>query len=46
MALDWDGFLIKVVDAGADSYETRLHRQIFFGGIVLLGLIIAWKVIK
>lgn len=46
MALDWNGVLISLVDQGADSYETRIHRQIFFAGMVGLALIIVWKVLK
>lgn len=46
MALDWDGVLISLVDAGADSYEKRVHRQIVFAGIVGLALILIWKVLR
>lgn len=46
MALDLGKYIPQVVDLGATSYETRLHRQILFAGLVGLALIILWKVIK
>ena len=46
MALDWDGYLTRLVDMGSDSYETRVHRQILFAGLLGLALIILWKVLK
>ena len=46
MAIDWDGALIRIVDASSTSYESRLHRQIFFAGLVALALIIFYKVVR
>jgi len=46
MAIDWDGYLVRIVDLGSDSYEKRVHRQILFALIGGAGLIILWKVLK
>lgn len=46
MALDWNGLLVSIVDTGAETVESRLHRQIAFAGIVGLALILIWKVLK
>jgi hypothetical protein len=46
MALDWNGYVTQIVDMGSTTYETRVHRQIMFAGIVGLALILIWKVIK
>lgn len=49
MALDWNGYLIKIagaVQGKADSVEARTHKQIFFAGAVVFVLIVAWKVLK
>lgn len=46
MAFSLKELIPQVVDLGATSYETRIHRQILFAGLVGLALIIVWKVIK
>lgn len=46
MALEWDGIAVKVVDAVSSSYEKRVHKQIFFAGLVGLALIIFFKVVR
>lgn len=46
MSIDWNGLLVSVVDQGATSYETRLHRQILFAGAVGLVLLIVWRLFK
>ena len=46
MGLDLKSLIPQVVDLGATSYETRLHRQILFAGLVGLALIIVWKVLR
>jgi hypothetical protein len=43
MAIDWNGLFVSVVDSAGDSYEKRIHRQIFFAGLVGLALILIWK---
>ena len=45
MAIDWDGYLVKIVDLGSDSYEKRVHRQILFAIVGVAGLIVLWKVL-
>ena len=46
MAIDWNGVIVNLVDAGADSYEKRVHRQILFAGLVGFILIVVWRVTK
>ena len=42
MALNWDGLLTTL--SNPDDLERRANRVIAFGGLVLLGLVILFKV--
>lgn len=46
MAIDWNGIAISLVDKTATNYETRVHRQILFAGLIGLILIIVWKLMR
>ena len=43
MAINWNGLITQIVDAGSESYESRVRKLILFAGAVVLGLIILWK---
>lgn len=43
MALNWNGLITDLVDAGAESYESRVRKLILLAGAVLLALIVVWK---
>lgn len=46
MGIDWNGELISLVDATATSYESRVHRQIAFGGLILIVAVIVWRLMR
>lgn len=46
MAIDWNGVLVSIVDDAGENYEKRVQRQILFAGLIGLGLIVAWRILK
>jgi len=46
MAVEWQGFIRKVIDLGSESYEQRMAKLIFIAAMAILGLILVWRILK